>query len=476
MLEYLRNAAEKPVGKFIMGLLIFAFVGWGAASWLFDTDDSRNGTTLMTVGDTEISRVQYENVKSAEMANKTRAEQRAIYTNPAKSAEFRDDIIKKISTQAMIDNHAQTLGYLVSDHGVINKIRNTAEFQQDGQYSPILFQILIQRAGYDEATFAAMVREQILHSMVLSPIEKKITVPTFVANTMYNARYGERTIDYATVKFSDFNAGNPTDEQLREFYAQNPRKIAETRDISYVLIPANMEEPDKYEIGLEAAKKLEDDIVAGEKMSDIYKKHNAKYAHYEKISGENLPTDKNINEDKVLREIFSLDENTDSAQIETKNGFMIVHIDKITPEHNAEFESVKNSLVNDWRKAEQKKQAYVRANELLVDLNKNGKLAGKKTAKVSRTSGAPIDVLVATFNNPIKNNSIVSGQNEFYVLHIDNEKTPAVDAKKMQNIKTEVNNMAQRHIQDDFNSFLLREYPVEINKKTLESITTKLAN
>ena len=463
MLEYLRNAADKPVAKVLMGILIFSFVGWGVAEWVFGL--SSNDTTLMRVGDSKISVQQYNAAKSMELSNMPRAEQRTIYTDPVKSAEFQRGIVKKLSTQTMLSNHANSLGYVVSDHGVANEIRKFPEFQQNGKFSPIMFQLIIQNSGYSETDFANIVRDRTLRTMVLNPIEKSVAVPAFVINAMYNARYGERAIDFTTVKFSDFNVGTPTDENLREYYAQNPQRIAETRNISYALIGAEMDKPDLYEAGLKAAQKLEDDIIAGETLSTAAKNHRAKYVKYENISNKNLPNDKNI-DSAMMSKIFTMDENTESELIETKNGFMIVRVDKITPEHNAAFESIKSNLVNDWRKSEQKKRAYVRANEILTELNKSGKMPNKKSATVSRAAGAPTDVLVAAFKNPIKNNSIVPGQNEFYVLHIDAAKKPLLDTKKMQNIKTDINNMSRQHIQDDFNSFLMRKYPMKLNEKT----------
>src|SRR5699024_2915632 len=110
---------------------------------------------------------------------------------------------------------------------------------------------------------------------------------------------------------------------------------------------------------------------------------------------------------------------------ETKKGFVIVRVDKVIPAHNAEFDDVREQLVTGWTRAEQRKQAYVRANELLVDLNDGGELAGKKTVTVTRASGAPLDVLSAAFNSEIGTNSIVTAPDAFYVLHIEREIMPS---------------------------------------------------
>jgi hypothetical protein len=135
------------------------------------------------------------------------------------------------------------------------------------------------------------------------------------------------------------------------------------------------------------------------------------------------------------------------------------------PAHTQEFESVKKDLVADWKREEQKKKAYVHANEVLVNVNKDGKLADKKSVNVSRTSGAPIDVLNAAFNNPVETNTIVPGSDAFYVLRVKSVQVPAADAKKMEDLRKEMKTLSENMIMDDYNSFLIREYPVRINEK-----------
>jgi hypothetical protein len=110
---------------------------------------------------------------------------------------------------------------------------------------------------------------------------------------------------------------------------------------------------------------------------------------------------------------------------------------------------------------------------LLVDLNKDGKLAGKKSVTVSRAYGAPTDVLVDAFRNEIGQNAIVSGSDAFYVLSVKSATAPKADKKKMDNIRKELENMSATGLQDDYNSFLIREYPIKINEKVYNRVFAK---
>ena len=160
-----------------------------------------------------------------------------------------------------------------------------------------------------------------------------------------------------------------------------------------------------------------------------------------------------------------MDEGTESELIEAKSGFVIMRLDKVTPVHTAEFESVKKDLIADWNRDAKRKQAYVRANEVLVDVNAGKEMSNKKSVNVSRTNGAPDDVLVAAFKANIGTSSIVEAPDAFYVMTVKSDTKPTLDTKKMANINSELQKASGQQITDDYNSFLIREYPVKINEK-----------
>ena len=214
MLEYLRNASEKPVAKILIGVLAFSFVGWGVAEWIFGGAVGDN--TLIRVGDSEITAQQFNNEKSRELAKMTREQQREIYTDAAAQNQFSNKVLMNLATQQMALNRAEDLDLVVSDKRIAQEIRLFPDFQENGEFSTFMFDRVLGNAGYSEAQFANVLRGDILRSMVLGATGAAISVPEFVVDATYNARYATRDIDYATVKYSDFTVGKPTDEQLIE--------------------------------------------------------------------------------------------------------------------------------------------------------------------------------------------------------------------------------------------------------------------
>lgn len=470
MLEYLRNAADKPVAKILIGILAFSFVGWGVAEWIFGSvagDD-----TLVKVGNKEISIQDFNLEKSRQLATMDRDEQRLVYTDALAGQQFNDNILTLLAAQKMTENRADDLGFVVTDKRIADEIASFPEFQLNGQFSTFLFDTVLSSSGYTEAGFAEVLRSQVLRSMVMLPVSVPMNVPQFMVDAVYNARYRQIGIDYSVVDFDDFKVSEPKEEQLKEFYAKNPQRVPEQRSVSYVIVEADMAKPDSYDKAYEVAVKVEDDIIAGETMKKSAENHKAKFVNLGKFGKANIPTDEVLDE-RMVQRVFDMEEGLESEMIETKNGFVIVKVDKIYPEHNAEFADVKKSLVDSWKKDEQKKQAYVKANELLVDLNDGKELKGKKSAVVSRTDGAPIEVLNAAFNAKAGSNSIVPGADAFYVLHVDKDVAPKNDKEKKDAVAAELKIMNSQMLIEDYNSFLKREYPTEVNEKLFNRFFAK---
>ena len=470
MLEYLRNAADKPLAKLLMFILIFSFVGWGAAEWIFG--NVVNDTTLINVGNADISVQQFNNERSRELSAMTKDEQRTAYTDPVKSAELTKNVMTALTRGQLLTNRVNDLGLVVSEKRIADEIRANPQFQINGEFVPWMFDMALQNSGMNESDIMVALLDDILRKNIVSTISVPMDVPQFTMDAMYNARYAKRDIKYTTVKFSDFKTENPNEEQLKEYYVQNPRVIPETRIVSYVFVPADMNKPDIYDEKFKVAQQIEDMIISGESMKDAAHKHKATFMQVADIQRDEKLTDEVLSDDLVAK-LFSMDMGMESELLELKNGFAILRVDEIHAAHNAEFDSVKKDLVNGWKKSEQRKKAYVRANELLVDLNDGKGLKNGKSVVVTRTDGATLELLNAAFANPENTNLIVEDKDAFYVLHVDKTVLPKTDDKKVDAMRNELKNMSVNYAMDDYFQFLKRKYPVKVNDKVFRKFVAK---
>ena len=470
MLEYLRNASEKPLAKFLIAILAFSFIGWGVAEWIFG--GAISDTNLIRVGDAEITVNQFSNHKSRTLASMSREKQRDIYTDANATKSFNKRVLNELTTQQMVQNRAHDLGFVISDHRIAKQISEMPDFQENGEFSSERYNNVLAANGLSEDSLAASLRNDIARSMVLGAMGEDVKVPNFVVDASYNARYATREIEYKTVKFDDFKVEKPTDDMLKAYYAQHPKTLPETRSISYVFVSADMSKPDEYDEGMERMVKVEDEIIAGDNLESAAKKHGAKFVRINDFARNGKIGDENITP-AMVAQIFGMEEGEDSETMEAKKGFLIMHLDKINPAHSAEFASVKQDLVPEWTKAEKRKQAYEKANSILVDLNKDNKWTGAKLETVTRTSGAPAAVLNDAFNNKVGTKKIVETPDAFYVMHVKSLKKPAKDEKKVDSLRKESEQTIKYQIQADYDKFLHREYPVKLNTKVYERFIEK---
>ena len=470
MLEYLRNAADKPLAKFLMFVLIFSFVGWGAAEWIFG--GSMRDTTLIQVGDADISVQQFNNERSRQLSMMSKEEQKSAYMDPVKSASLNNSVMTTLTMNQLALNRALDLGFVVSDKRIAKEIRMYPQFQSNGEFSSYLFDIVLQSNGMREQDFANILRADILRQMAVGASNVPLKVPQFAVDAAYNARYAKRDIKYATVKFGDYKIQEPTESELKSYYAQNPKIVPETRSVSYVFVSADMSKPDSYDEGFKKAQQIEDMIISGDSMKVAAEKHHAKFVSVPEFNRNAKLSDKVLNADLIAK-AFSMDAGTESELLELKEGFAILRVENVTPEHNAEFNDVKKDLVGAWKKSEQRKQAYINANEMLVALNKNNEKKNAKSVSVSRTDGAPLPVLSSAFAGKIGENTLVEDNGAFYVLHIDKSVAPKSDNTKKAEIRKELEKLTARFMMDDYSQYLKRHYPVKVKEKTFQRFIAK---
>jgi len=470
MLEYLRNAADKPLAKLLMFVLIFSFVGWGAAEWIFGSVS--NDTTLIHVGDAGVSVQQFNNERSRELSAMSKDEQRTTYTDPAKSEELTKNVMVLLTRNQLLANRANDLGFVVSDKRIADEVRANPQFQINGEFAPWMFEMVLQNSGLTEQDISNALRENILRQMVTDATNVPMDVPQFAVDAMYNARYAKRDIKYVPVKFADFKVATPTDKQLEEYYMQNPKIVPESRSVSYVFVAADMNKPDVYDEGFKNMQQIEDMIISGDSMKEAADKHKAKFVKVPNVKRDAKLSDKVLSDDLVAK-LFAMDAGMESELLELKDGFAILRVDEIHPAHNADFKDVKKDLVDGWKKSEQRKNAYVRANEMLVDLNAGKDFKNAKSASVTRTDGASLELLNAAFAEKEGANSIVEDKDAFYVLHVGKTTMPKVDKKKQDALRKELTNMSTHYIGDDYSEFLKRHYPVRVNEKVYRRFIAK---
>jgi peptidyl-prolyl cis-trans isomerase D len=489
MLEQMRKASETVVAKVLMGILMFSFVGWGVASWIFGETSSDD--SIIRVGGDSVKIADFETEKNRQIAQMEKAMKKQLYTDKVIGFYFSQQVLSNLASRMLLEKRAEDIGLGVSDQAIASMIKNAPEFQSNGFFSTENFDQVLMANNVSEAKFVDILRRQVLREMILTGVSEGVNAPQFMDDVLYGLKYENRKIDYAAIRFDDYSVSEkPTEDDLKRIYAAAKQMIPEYRTISYVKISANMENPDEYDAAYTKVQKLEDSLISGDTLAEAAKKVSGKVVELEPITiqrknakGKEV-SDAAIKSEQILNDIFAMQAGEDTPAVELTDGFAIIRVEKVDLARAVPMEEMKDQLTKLWIDEEKQKKAYIKANALLSELNQNPDAGFKASAKkagtnnyqlnatVTRfmTSIFPEEVLNQSFSAPVGKNLLISGNRAFYVAHVKSAFVPKVDAAKMKSIETEANATLSKMILDDYTGFLGRQYPIKTNEKVFNRL------
>lgn len=489
MLDKFRKAGQTFWAKILMGLLIFSFVGWGVAGWIFGdvaTDDS-----IISVGGDKVRIVDFEAEKNRQLAQMERAMKKSIYTDRQIGFYFSQQILSNLASRMLLEKRAQDIDLSVSSAAIAAMIKNAPEFQENGFFSTDKFDAILTANNTTESQFVDVLRRQSLREMILIGVSEGITAPDFMNEVLYDIRYENRKIDYAAIRFDDYSAdAKPTEEDLQRIYSTAKQMVPEFRTFAYVKIDVkNMDNADDYDAAYATAQKLEDALIGGETLAAAAKDIGGELVQVQPMTIQRKNAkDADVNDEilteSLVNELFTMEEGGDTSVIETKDGFAIARVVKVDFAHAVPFEEMKDKLADMWVEEQKEQQAYLKANALLTELNQNPEMTFRAAANkvgvrnyqvnatISRTmtSVFPEEVLNQSFAAKKDSNILIPGRRAFYVSKVKTTTNPKVDAARMKSIKTDSDTMLSQMILEDYTGWLGRLYPVKTNTRVFNRL------
>ncbi|WP_161861303.1 peptidylprolyl isomerase [Algicella marina] len=235
----------------VMALLAFGLAGYslvGAASGLATTN-------VASVGDQKISRQDYLTAYQAAINNLQRQLNIPINNQQARAFGIDRQVLAQLITQAALEGEAADLGISAGDDAVREEILAKPEFTGPaGRFEPETYSFVLQRTGLSAPEYEEKVRRDLARSILEAGISGGVLAPDILADTLLAYQGEQRVLSYAILSANSLPepVGDPTEEQLRTFYDENPEAytVPETRVVSYVALTpedmaATMEIPDE---------------------------------------------------------------------------------------------------------------------------------------------------------------------------------------------------------------------------------------
>lgn len=233
MLQDIRDNAQGLVAKIIIGLIVVSFSLFGVES------------LLSSGGQTNAAVINGEDVTLAELEQAIYFQKQRILAqlgddaNPAMldDANLRSPSLERLIQRKLILQAAADAGIGISEDAVNSLISSREEFQDGGQFSPVLYQNILRSNGYTPTTFkktvtddfiAAQLNQGFAGSNFVTPSDTAQTAELIGQKRSFNYVLFDPAKIASTVSVSE--------EQAREYYDVNEEQFMteETVKLSYI--------------------------------------------------------------------------------------------------------------------------------------------------------------------------------------------------------------------------------------------------
>ena len=524
MLETIRKYSHSPIVKGVLIILAFTFLFFFGI-----TDVIRKFTGndyVIKVGNTKISPIEFK----MEKARKTNLMQKKDIDDKKITTE----LVHQLIWETIINTASKDYGLIVSDGTMKKYIGSMSAFRDaNGRFNPNLLRGFLRKIQVPEEMFLESSKREIKTAILKAPFAGVSL--TSEVQLYAEAKNEQRSICLVELDPKDFEIiKDPSEEEnIKDFFLEHREDfmIAETRSFDVLemqelelekkVVITDDELRDAYEMSpsrdeasfddlkkdLEAdlrreklesitnefSRNIEDDLIADSNVDieKIAKKYKLKLV---RVKDAEIDNDKSLAEFPYKKDImnvaFTLDEGADSSFSESldknkKRVLWLVHVQSITPKHNAEYEKVADAVKNSWTRAVKHNLAMDVVNEWISKgaEKKLSQLAESIKKKVDRTSlfnreGKCVEkskfenIINKIYTDAFKldRNGInyIEIDGKIFVYQIDNIYTPKIEPKDLAEAYKSLASDIREDMYQELIGYLSKEYKVNINHEMLK--------
>ncbi|BET95778.1 peptidylprolyl isomerase [Xenorhabdus taiwanensis] len=294
MMDNLRTAANGPVLKIVLALIILTFLVTGVTGYL----SSESGSYAAKVNGQTISRAQLEQAflqeKNAQQ-EKLGDEFSTLLSDEQMLQQLRRQSLERLINATLIEQYARKLGLSASDNQVAQEIRNLPFLQTDGQFDNNKYQEYLDWLAHSNISpdsFAEQVRQELINRQLKQVVMgAEIALPPEIKREAA-LLLQERTVRFATLELTSIEEKQTvTDEELKKYYDANSNHftVPEKVKVSYIKMDADNE--------------LKDVTVSDVDIEKYYKNNLIKYTKPEQKKYSFIQLDSDSAAKSVLDEL-----------------------------------------------------------------------------------------------------------------------------------------------------------------------------
>ena len=441
----LKSFASKEYGKFLLLVLVFAFILSSVSGIVFMT----NKYNILVVDDKKVNINEYVNVLNYEMQmayNSTKNEEALKYIS---TNDFKIDVLNKMLADTVINKNIVDLKITPNNDIILAKIVNDPIFKTNDRFDIKKFNNLIAAYGMKDKDYINLLKDQESAVMLSSLFNNKLNLDLLLEKiyNYYNTYKDVTLFKIAKNKLKIDKNINFNDTELKDYYNANINDfiVPETKKIDYVVLPKDIDKEHIEELLLTSL-----DINELAKNLDV------------KVETMNYIDENNIQDKSIWN--YNLN---DMSNLKLKDDkYYIYSITDVKPEKVKTFEESKdeirdilyqNALENEYK-------------NIVKDLTNNTFSARKngfitENIRVDRN----YDKYGKDFTNNILNNqkSDIFMDNDFVFFAITNKSGIVENPISLDNIKISI----AKTVEKDYLNYLInKKYKTKVNYNLLNLI------
>ncbi len=264
MLETIRSAAKTWVAKLVLVLISVPFALWGVESYIRPT---AGANTVASVGRDKITGQEYDNAVKNQLDRYRQQFGGQIDAAVMDNQELRKGVLDQLIDQRLLDKTTRNVGLAVSDARLRDLIVNNANFQEEGKFSPALYERVVRAQGYNAATFENLLRQDSERQQFLESVTNTALVSNASIQSYIQANEQSREVAIVVVAPDLFlSKVNITPEKAQAYYEKNPKDFT---------IPEQVR-AEYVELTLEAL--APSIVIAADEISKYYEDNKGRYA------------------------------------------------------------------------------------------------------------------------------------------------------------------------------------------------------
>lgn len=235
-LDNLREKANGPILKVILGIIIvfFVFAGYYTSS-LFSDDPN----AAVTVNGESISSYQvdsaYENAKRYFGENFD-----SLFVTDEQRAQFRANVVDNLINQKLLQQQVNDAGLRASPEQIRKIIRETPAFQEDGRFSPELAERVLRQQGFTKDSYTRAQSDQLAVSQLVNGLSQTEFALQEEVNRLYQLQQETRAVRLLKVPSDKYLADVSVSEQeVTDYYQQNQENFQTEETVTVEFLRVN---------------------------------------------------------------------------------------------------------------------------------------------------------------------------------------------------------------------------------------------